>query len=397
MNTRFLKNLSFNVIAQFSYLVLQFTILMIVPKVVTVSQYGLFQTFMFYLSYVVILQFGWSEGMYVNGGGLRFAELDRETYIGQIKAFLGFEFAISAFVFLISLILTKGDMRFVFLMLAISIFLRNFNGLGSVIFTMTNRVAAFSFVIIIQSFFNTVVLLVLICLHQLNFRTLIFATMASILLSSAFNFFKLRPLTNMYHHVPVPWLEIKKNISLGMPLLFANLASLLIIGTIRFFIQQRWDLETFAKISLPLSLSNIVMVFVTAISVTIFPILKRLTQRDIVQKYSDLRSGVTFLFLVILAGYFPLKTVISIWIPQYSDSTWYMAILFPVVFYQANFEIFIATFMRVFLMGKTLFWINLFSVGLGAILGFTSAYIFHSLTLAVVSIVIVMGTKKVIH
>ncbi|MDR1606646.1 MAG: hypothetical protein LBS41_05995 [Streptococcaceae bacterium] len=396
MKTRFLKNLSFNVIAQFSYLVLQFIILMIVPKVVTVEEYGLFQTFMFYLSYVVILQLGWSEGMYVNGGGLRFRELDRDTYIGQIKAFFWLELIISTCFFFLGVLMTSGNMRFIFLMLAISIFIKNFNGLGSVILTMTNRVAAFAFVIMIQSIFNAVILIILILLHQLTFKTLILTTMTSMLLSGVVNFLKIRPLTNVHHHVPIPWSEIKKNVSLGMPLLFANLASLLVIGTIRFFIQQRWDLETFAKISLPLSLSNIVMVFVTAISVTIFPVLKRLTKKNIIQKYSDLRAGVTCLFLIILLTYFPLKMIILLWIPKYSDSLWYMGILFPVVFYQANFEIFIATFMRVFLMGKTLFWINLISVGLGAILGFISAYVFHNIAFAVFSIIIVMAAKKMI-
>ncbi|MFU1850464.1 hypothetical protein ACM6QJ_14265, partial [Enterococcus faecium] len=39
--------------------------------------------------------------------------------------------------------------------------------------------------------------------------------------------------------------EILDNINIGSKLMISNIASMLIIGTIRFFVQQKWTIETF--------------------------------------------------------------------------------------------------------------------------------------------------------
>ena len=47
--------------------------------------------------------------------------------------------------------------------------------------------------------------------------------------------------------------------------MFANIASMLIIGVVRFGIERSWDVETFGKVSLTLSASNLMMLFINAV------------------------------------------------------------------------------------------------------------------------------------
>jgi len=49
---------------------------------------------------------------------------------------------------------------------------------------------------------------------------------------------------------------------------------MLILGIIHYDISESWDIATFREISLTLSISNFLMVFINDVSVVLFPILK---------------------------------------------------------------------------------------------------------------------------
>ena len=69
--------------------------------------------------------------------------------------------------------------------------------------------------------------------------------------------------------------EIVDNINIGSKLMLSSIASMLIMGTIRFFVQQRWTIETFGKLSFTLSLSNMFLTFINAVGIVMFPLLRR--------------------------------------------------------------------------------------------------------------------------
>lgn len=81
--------------------------------------------------------------------------------------------------------------------------------------------------------------------------------------------------------------ECKINVSSGIILMLANWSAMLMIGGAKMIIQWRWDELLFGKVSFAFSVSNVFLVFVTAISVVLFPSLQRIEQDKLPQMYKS--------------------------------------------------------------------------------------------------------------
>ncbi|HGA0995664.1 TPA: hypothetical protein ACIQO3_002161, partial [Streptococcus suis] len=82
-------------------------------------------------------------------------------------------------------------------------------------------------------------------------------------------------------------------------LMLSNVASMLVIGTVRLGIEKRWDVATFGKISLTLSISNLIMTFINAVGIVIFPMLKRTEKSELPELYVKIRT----LLMPVLLGF----------------------------------------------------------------------------------------------
>lgn len=102
------------------------------------------------------------------------------------------------------------------------------------------------------------------------------------------------------------WKEIWKNIISGSQLMFANLASSCIIGVVRYGIQKNWSVAIFGKVSLMLSLSNLFVIFINAMGIVIYPILRRTDNNKRNELYfanrQNIRCDIVFSFNLILSS-----------------------------------------------------------------------------------------------
>lgn len=92
-------------------------------------------------------------------------------------------------------------------------------------------------------------------------------------------------------------MEALENIKVGIQLLTANIVGFFIIGIVRFGISAEWDVSTFGKVSLVLSLSNFLMVFIDSVSVVFFPLLKHIDLKKLGAVYI---KGRLFLSVIVL-------------------------------------------------------------------------------------------------
>lgn len=180
--------------------------------------------------------------------------------------------------------------------------------------------------------------------------------------------------------------EIYENISVGSKLLLANIASLLILGIIRFGISQYWDVVTFGKISLALSIANFLMVFINAVSVVLFPALKRIADNELKIVYQKIDMVLTIILLGLLVIYYPLKYILNWWLPQYADSLMYVSILFPICFFESKVVLLINTYLKALRQEALLLKVNLVTVGLSALLTYFCIIYLHNLQFTVFSI-----------
>ena len=59
--------------------------------------------------------------------------------------------------------------------------------------------------------------------------------------------------------------------------MLATISGALMIGLVRWGIEKEWDLYTFGQVSLALSMANLLTVLIQAMSMVLFPVLKRLS------------------------------------------------------------------------------------------------------------------------
>ncbi|MGH2217575.1 hypothetical protein ACQ1ZR_18190, partial [Enterococcus faecalis] len=78
--------------------------------------------------------------------------------------------------------------------------------------------------------------------------------------------------------------------NIGSKLMLSSIASMLIMGTIGFFVQQRSTIETFGKLSFTLSLSNMFLTFINAVGIVMFPLLRRTNKERLPSLFVTLRG-----------------------------------------------------------------------------------------------------------
>lgn len=76
----FLKNFSYTFSSNLITLVVSTLVTLIVPKLIGVEDYGFWQLYMFYSTYVGFFHFGWNDGIYLRYGGEKYESLDKPKF-----------------------------------------------------------------------------------------------------------------------------------------------------------------------------------------------------------------------------------------------------------------------------------------------------------------------------
>ncbi|MFR3372251.1 MAG: hypothetical protein ACLTRP_17770 [Clostridioides difficile] len=187
--------------------------------------------------------------------------------------------------------------------------------------------------------------------------------------------------------------EVKINISAGYKLMFANITNVLIIGIIKIGIENSWNIEVFGKVSLVLSLSNILMIFVNSISIIIFPILHKIKKETLGKIYPITRSLLMLILVGVLTFYFPIKYIICVWLPQYKDSIQHLALIFPMCIYESKMGMIINPYMKRLRQEKAMLKINIMTLSISVLLTYITAVIINNLNLVLISIVVVYAFR----
>ena len=137
------------------------------------------------------------------------------------------------------------------------------------------------------------------------------------------------------------------------------------------------------------------MVFIRAVSLVMFPALRRTATSKISEIYVLMRTGLMIPLLGMLIFYYPAKVILSAWLPQYADSLVYMALLFPMCVFESKMSMLIETYMKTLRKEKWLLVVNVTTVLLSVVTTLITTYWLHNLDLAVASIVFLLAFRCV--
>lgn len=390
-------NIAISISVQIVSLLVSFVMNLIVPKVISEYQYAYWQSYVLYVGYVGVLHFGLLDGLVLRYSQYDYDQLDKARVRSQFQLLLIATGGMSVAAAGVSLLFLSGVSRATVLLVAVGIVTKNLVTYNSYSFQITNRIDKYAILIIVQRLGYGALACVLLLLRVDRFEWYcaadLFGDLLGIALAQVFN-------KGMYFGKSLPLREAlsecKVNVSAGIILMLANWSSMLLVGGSKMIVQWRWDELVFGKVSFAFSLSNLFLTFVSAISVVLFPQLKRMEQDKLPQVYRSIRGAISPMLFAMLVLYFPGCVILERYLPKYAQSLTYLGTLLPIVIYTSKVSLLTNNYLKAYRCEKDMLWVNALSVAIAFVLYGAAAYLLGDLTAVLVCVVLANMLKSIL-
>lgn len=388
----FIKNFSYTLSSNLISLVISTLVVLVVPKLIGVEKYGYWQLYLFYTSYVGFMHLGWIDGIYLRYGGKDYAELDKKVFFSQFYMLLITQVIVAGMILILSGIFqAPGDKLFIFQMTAICLVISNMRYMLIFILQGTSRIKEYAFITMMDRVIYAALIVLFLVFSVRDYKLMIIADLIGKLISFFYSVYcckeiVFQKLTNVY----LTTSEMIRNISVGIKLMFSNIASTLVIGVVRFGIERSWDVATFGKVSLTLTISNLLMLFINAIGIIMYPILRRTDEKKLPGFYMTMRNILMVVMFGFLVFYHPIRVVLTAWLPQYKESLMFMALIFPLSVYEGTMALLVNTYLKTLRKEVVMMQINIFTLALSLVMTIFTTLVFKDLNMAVISILVLI-------
>lgn len=372
--------------------------ILLVPKVLGVEQYGFWQLFLLYATYVGFFPLGLNDGVYLRNGGKTRDEVDKRSIFSQMLFGLTYETPIAAVVILVAIFGGfNQDREIIIACTGIYIVLQNLVNFMVSTFQAMNEIKRASYARIVERAVFLVPLVILLLAHVQSFIPLVYAYLFAAVVQLMYCLFFFRDFISCgFEGFGRATRDGLTNIRIGIKLMIANIASMLIIGIGQFTIDAAWGIETFGKLSLALSLMNFVLVFVSQVGMVLFPALRQATPRELSRFYLLARDAIGLFFPAVYLLYFPITIVLQLWLPDYANSFIFLAYLIPICIFDSKMNITCTTFFKVCRKEKLLMLINLGTVALSITGAFVGAFVIKSVYAVIGAMVISVVLRSLV-
>lgn len=397
MNKQIRDNFSFAFLAQGISLLVSVVTNLILPKILGTEDFSYWQLFIFYATYIPCLAFGINDGVYLRYGGEARESLNVKAAKSQYVFGFIYQTVISISIGIISVACITDSRRKVVVLLVLLYFIiytcHNFLGY---IFQAINETNQYSKSIIFNRTFYLSVQIILLVIGHADVFVLIPFYIIAMGLALFYLVVRIRPL---FRSIPIDvkygcseaWISIKTGISL----MISNLCAMLVTGVGRQIVDMRWGILAFGKVSFSLTLINFALTFIQQISMVLFPALRRLKNEELKSFYKKISIVLFMLLPAIYVVYLPAQYVLKLWLPNYSQSIKYLAIILPICFFDSKMNLIGNTFFKVLNKQVALLKVNIITIALSGLWGLISAFVFNNMTFVVVGMVVAIMFRSV--
>lgn len=393
-----MANFGFVIFSNLITLLISSVVILVLPKVIGIEEYGYWQLYTFYLTYIGVFHFGWCDGIYLKFGGNDYKKLDKDYFFSQLWLLMMMQIVLSLSTFLVTTFFAPNpDIQFIFYSLSVNFIFTNVRLFFIYTLQTTNEIRTSSLITIFDRTLYIVFIIVILLAGLVDYRWMILSDNIARFLSLCYGFYVCRDIAfRNFSKLKIVFSDVLDNIFVGINLMLSNIASSLIIGVIRFAIQKNWNISTFGKVSLTLSVSNLMMVFINAVGVVIFPILKRTQEEKLPTIYSILRSVLMLVMLSVLVAYYPLRIFLEYWLPHYRESLVYMGIVFPMALFEGKMSLLINTYLKAFRKERLIFYINASILCLSIVMTGVMVFVLDNLVAIVLTIPFLLATRSIV-
>ncbi|MEX0049713.1 oligosaccharide flippase family protein [Clostridium butyricum] len=396
-DNHFIKNLFFAFSAQAISLILNMIMYLIVPKVLGVSEYSYWQLFIFYGTYIGFFHFGLNDGIYLKLGGKRYEEIDKKVIGSQFKIGFMYQSIICIGIIIYSIMfVNEYNREFVLICTGIYMLVCNLTMYLGFVFQAINETKLYSISIILDKVFFLTIISILLFLKVNNFKVYIELFLLCKIVAFIYCLYKGREMVFTYNiKFTIALKETIDSIKIGISLILASISNQFILGSGRIVIDNKWGIEVFGKFSFAISLTSFILLFISDISMVLFPTLRRASSKEIKKIYILMKDGLNLLLPFVLLLYIPIKTMLTLWLPEYKVSLAYMALLLPLCNFNGKMNLICATYFKVLRKEKYLLKINILTMILSVILSIIGGYIFNNIYFIIISMVFVTAFRSI--
>ena len=376
-----LKNTIYIVLSQGLYLALSIITSFLLPRFLGVTEYGYWQIYLFYSSYVGFCHMGFIDGIYLRYGHNNYEELPYDIF-RSLRVFAIILLIITGISNIFVLFELDPDKKFALIAVNISIIIVCLRTYFTYILQFTNQIKRYSITTVLNRLIFAVLVITMFIFKIDRFEyVIIFDLLArfSILMLSAYwckdiIFGKGRGGKKGIQEV---WINIK----VGINLMLANIMGMLITGIGRFMVERSMSVDEFGLYSFANTATQLVLTFINAISLVIYPMLKRMDEKEIPRFYNRINTMLCAIIFISLLLYFLIYLIILCFLPDYSPILNYLYILFPIVIANGKISIVINTYYKALREEKAMFKANLACVLLFMGLAVPTFYFYKSVKL----------------
>ncbi len=311
--------------ANFLVAIVGFASSLFFPKILSIDDYALYQTFTLYLSYITILHLGFPSGMVIRYAGKNYDEIDKSQYKAEIKI-IGIVLTFFTVLFLALAGIFKNQMvgyiaiaiiPFCFigsyrvLLQAWSRF-RNYGLLSVAVTTLVPLIGAAVFLINGELSGQTYVRIFLIVywIVLLIVAIEVFKKISNVKSASIFRKINL---------------DTEKT---GIILLLGNYINVLFGSADKQFVKWFFSNTQFAFYSFGISMRALMTVFITSIAQPLFPSMARGSIKD--ENYNSIKEILIMFGSLSGVAYYVVAFIVKNFIPRYVDSLSVVGIYFVV-------------------------------------------------------------------
>lgn len=307
---------------------------LLLPKIIGISDYGYYKTFTLYSSYVGLLHFGFSDGIYLKYGGKKYEELNKEKFRFYSVSMIIMEMVISVIILFSSLLFLKKEYRFIFICIAIYLVANNLTSYFQMISQITRRFTELSLRNVIQSFFISLSIIILWILKialkiNISYRVYTSIYIAIYAILAIWYMLTYKEIVFGIKEKSSSFVEILRLIQIGFPLMLSNLCLTLLITIDSQFVNVLFDTDTYAIYAFAYNLLALITTALNAISTVLYPIMRRARGYAIKKAYPMLNMLIIILVAFCIAVYFPLSWFVGFFLPKYIQSIAIFRVILP--------------------------------------------------------------------
>jgi len=389
------SNFKYSIISQMIVIIFGVIRALVIPIILGVSDFGYWQVYLLYAGFVGIFSFGFNDGIYLRYGGKQKTDLPWGKLRGSFYFYFFVLFIISLlFFFTIDYINFSPEKALTFSYVVVNIGLMGFSSLFLFLFQTTNQIKKYSIYMLVDKLIFVILLFYIYQYSNVSFEKLmIIDCFSKLLLIVAMAVDCRKDLFGKVAGFLSSFQEFYKNLGVGIKLMLANLASMLVMNMSRFFVEQYYTLEEFSTFSFGITLTNIFLMAMNGVAVALYPYLKRVSEQKYPLVYAEITSAVSLLLFLSLLAYYPIYYFVFNYMSAYSTVLTYFNVLFVLSLLQIKMNLTINTFYKVLREEKALLKANFNSVIIGLLLSALVVYFYKTVELMAFALLLTIAFR----